>query len=70
MDLVDPIHLILHRIFNSNDLFVRLINALQCRVKGGRLTATGGARHKQNAVRQGRVVSHAIQHVLVEAQAL
>ena len=70
VDLVDPVHLIFDRIFDGDDLLVGLIDALQRRIERGRFAAAGGAGDQKNAVRQRRVILHARQHVLVEAQAL
>ena len=68
VDLVDPVHLIFHRIFDGDDLLVGLIDALQRGIERGRFAAAGGAGHQKNAVRQRRVMLHAREHVLVEAQ--
>ena len=70
VDLIDPVHLIFDRVFDGDDLLVGLIDALERRIKRGRFAAAGGPGHQENAVRQRRVIFHAREHVLVEAQAL
>ena len=70
VDLVDPVHLIFDRVFDGDDLLVGLIDALQRGVERGRFAAAGRPGDQKNAVRQRRVILHARQHVLVEAQAL
>ena len=69
VDLVDAVHLIFDRVFDGDDLLVGLVDALERRIERGRFAAAGGAGDQKNAVRQGSVMLHARQHVMVEPQA-
>src|SRR5438876_839085 len=51
MDLVDPIHLILDRIFDRDDLANGTIDTLQRAVQRRALAATRRTRHKKDPVR-------------------
>jgi len=64
VDLIDPVHLIFHGIFDGDDLFVGLIDALERGIQRGRFTAPRGAGDQQNSVRQRRVIFHARKHVV------
>ena len=69
VDLVDPVHLVFHRIFDGDDLLVRQVDALERGVERGGFAAAGGAGDQEDAVRQAGEVLHARQHVVVEAEA-
>ena len=68
MDLIDPVHLILDRVFNRDDLLVGLIDALQCGIERSGFSATRRPRDHENAVRERSVILHAPQHVRIETQ--
>ena len=68
VDLVDAVHLIFHRVFNGDDLFIRLVDAFQRRIQSGGFPATRRPSHKENAVRELRVKLHAGKHMVIKAQ--
>ena len=68
VDLVDPVHLVFHRVFDGDDLLVRQVDALERGIERGGLAAAGRAGDQENAVRQAGEVLHARQHAVVEAQ--
>jgi len=52
LNLVDPVHLVFHRILNGDDLTVRTVDGVQTSVKRSRFARPGGAGDKQNAIGQ------------------
>ena len=69
VDLVDPVHLVLHRIFDGDDLLVGKVDAFERRIERGGFAAAGGPGDQKHAVRQAGEMLHALQHAVVEAQA-
>ena len=67
LDLVNPVQLIFHWILDGNDLLLRVVNFLQCGVKGGCLPTARGACHQDHPVRLGNHIRNAKKNVGVNS---
>ena len=50
LDLVHPVDVVFHRVFQRHKVHVALVQLVDHAVHGGRLTASGGTHHEDNAV--------------------
>src|ERR1035441_1499196 len=69
VDLVDAVHLVFDGIFDGDDFLVGQVDSLEGGIEGGGLAAAGGAGDEEDAVGEAGEVLHALQHVVVEAEA-
>src|SRR5438105_3048466 len=50
LNLIDPDHLVFHRLFDGDDLAVWFVDVVQARIESTRLARTSRTSHEENAI--------------------